>query len=158
MSTFTKIVVAMDGSDTAANALPYAAQLARDNDASIVMAHVDQWIAAKGGGELVANEDEVQAKLAERAAALSDEGIPTSVESAASMASNPAHQIADIAQKADADLIVVGTRGDAPLKSVIVGSVTHRMLHLAQCPVLVVPPAAHLKEIAEPSAAAAVAA
>src|SRR4051812_47091194 len=50
-----------------------------------------------------------------------------------------AHEIVRVADEEDADVIVAGTRGHTPLGAVLLGSVTQRLLHVASCPVLVVP-------------------
>lgn len=42
-------------------------------------------------------------------------------------------------ESADADLLVIGSRGYGPLRRVVLGSSTGRILHAATCPVLVVP-------------------
>jgi nucleotide-binding universal stress UspA family protein len=47
--------------------------------------------------------------------------------------------IVDAARAFGADLIVVGTRGYGAVRGMVVGSVTQRLLHVADCPVLVVP-------------------
>ncbi|MQY04386.1 universal stress protein [Actinomadura macrotermitis] len=48
--------------------------------------------------------------------------------------------IVDVAEELDASLIVIGSRGLAGARSVLVGSVSDRVLHHAHRPTLVVPP------------------
>ncbi|HET9738339.1 MAG TPA: universal stress protein [Solirubrobacteraceae bacterium] len=43
------------------------------------------------------------------------------------------------AASADLDLLVVGSRSYGPLGAVLLGAVTRRLIHLAECPVMVVP-------------------
>jgi nucleotide-binding universal stress UspA family protein len=45
----------------------------------------------------------------------------------------------DVAEEQDARMIVVGSFGEAPLKGIILGSTTNKLLHLTKRPVLVVP-------------------
>jgi nucleotide-binding universal stress UspA family protein len=51
---------------------------------------------------------------------------------------DPAGQIIDFAEKRQFDLIVLGCRGGGPLRGVIIGSVSQKVLHGTQCPVLIV--------------------
>ena len=41
-----------------------------------------------------------------------------------------------------ADLVVIATRGRSPLAGSLLGSVTARLIRIADCPILAVPPAA----------------
>lgn len=47
--------------------------------------------------------------------------------------------IVETAEAEKCDLIVMGSRGLTNLQGLILGSTVHRVLHLAKCPVLVVP-------------------
>ena len=69
----------------------------------------------------------------------------------------PAQCIADLASEVGADMIVVGTRGHSPTAGVFAGSVAQRLLQVAPCPVLAVPPGAAAPDPRSGSAAATVA-
>ena len=44
-----------------------------------------------------------------------------------------------LAEEHDARAIVVGTHGESPIRGAILGSTPHKLLHLSERPVLVVP-------------------
>ncbi|MEA2197762.1 MAG: hypothetical protein QOJ25_1813 [Solirubrobacteraceae bacterium] len=51
----------------------------------------------------------------------------------------PAQALVDLADERDARVIVVGTRGESPIRGALLGSTPHKLLHLSDRPVLVVP-------------------
>ena len=136
---FKTIVLALDGSDGAKQAIPVAAELAEKEKANIVIAHVTEYLAAKGGELPHIDEDQIRAEIAQEAKELSDRGIETKVEMAEVVAGGPAHAIVDIADRNDGDLIVTGTRGHGSVAGLMLGSVAHRLLHIAKRPTLAVP-------------------
>lgn len=138
---FKAIVLALDGSETAKRGIPIAVELTKEGKGKIVIAHVEERMATKGRAPVKTDEDEVQKELQGLAKDLEGDGIEASIELGDVMAggSGVAHAIADIAEKANADLIVVGTRGHSPVEGLLVGSVTQRLLHIAKQPMLVVP-------------------
>ncbi len=137
---FKTLVLALDGSDGSRRAIPLAVELANRDNAKLVIAHVEEDIVGKGGGPIHATEDEIQAEIHRQAEELSAQGIETSVEMRDVMLGGPAHAIEEIANEADADLIVLGTRGHSLIAGLLLGSVTQRLLHIARRPVLAVPP------------------
>jgi len=140
---FKTIVWATDGTTNADRALPYAKALASQEGTELVIVHVvERYASHKASGLAVhADEPQVEAKLKKLEAELSGEGLATSLKIVSHVGPQPAHEIADIAREAGADLIVVGTRGHAAVTGLVLGSVTQRLLHVSPCPVLVVPPA-----------------
>ena len=154
---FKKIVVGMDGSDRSGHALEVAADLARVNDASITIAHIDEGTIGKGGGHVRADEPEQIAALKERAARLSESGTEADVRIESTLAGYPGSRIASIAAEVEADLIVVGTRGHGAVAGAVLGSVAHKLLSVAHVPVLVVPDPAQEPVKAEAGGSAAMA-
>jgi nucleotide-binding universal stress UspA family protein len=118
---FKTIVLALDGSHGSRRAVPVAVELAERDQANLVIAHVEQDVAGKGGGPIPATEDEIQAEIRTLAEEISAGGLETTVEMRNIMLGGPAHAIASIAEAADADLIVVGTRGHSSLAGVVLG-------------------------------------
>jgi nucleotide-binding universal stress UspA family protein len=141
---FKKIVWATDGSENSDRALDYVKTLAREEGASVVAVHCEQFLVAAGGRgapTLDPEEDEIKVKIAKQVEELKAAGINATVRlgTAPAGASGAAHVIAEVAKEEGADLIVVGTRGHSTFTGLLLGSVTHRLLSVAECPVLVVP-------------------
>ena len=96
----------------------------------------------RGGGYPVqTDEEEIEQKIQTQVEDLKAAGLDATYEQLETTAGGAAHAIADAATDAGADLIVVGTRGQAPITGLLLGSVTNRLLHFSLCPVLAVPPA-----------------
>ena len=144
---FNTILLALDGSEAAERAIPLAEDLARHDGGRIIVGHVRELLAGRGGGQtLNANEDELEASVHEHAAKLAASGIETSVEIATSVMGGPAHALAEMAEREHVDVIVAGTRGHAPVAGLLLGSVPQRLLHVAPCPVRVMPAVAKMAD------------
>lgn len=51
----------------------------------------------------------------------------------------PAEALVQVGNQVDATVIVVGTEGESPIRGAMLGSTPHKLLHLANRPVLCVP-------------------
>jgi nucleotide-binding universal stress UspA family protein len=133
-----EILVGYDGSDGAKHAVRVAADLAKKLDRKLVL--VFAYDVSPVGGEtldLAASIHEHGEKmLAEGAAAARDHGLEAElvIEHADS-----ADGLVQAARERCASMIVVGSRGNSTLKGLVLGSVSHKLLHLSKVPVLVVP-------------------
>jgi nucleotide-binding universal stress UspA family protein len=139
---FKSIIWASDGSEHADRALDYARGLAEASSAHLIAIHVKEITVGRGAGYPVqVDEEEVEQKIQGQVKDLKDAGLNADYEQHGTNAGGAAHALADAAKVAGADLIVVGTRGQGPIAGLLLGSVTNRLLHVAPCPVLAVPPA-----------------
>jgi nucleotide-binding universal stress UspA family protein len=137
---FKVIIWATDGSSGAERALPFAKNLAQAHGARLIIVHVNEIVAGRGGaGPVKFNEDQVQAALARHVGDLKQEGLDAKLQLAEGMAGGAASVIAEIADNEKADLIVAGTTGSGYIAGLLLGSVTQRLAQIAHCPVLVVP-------------------
>jgi nucleotide-binding universal stress UspA family protein len=138
---FKTIVVGVDGSPGGDRAFELARGVAAEQSARIVVVHVTELVGGKGGVyPLAADDDEIKARLDSEVRALRADGQDVELVAQSVRFGGPAHVIADIAESADADLIVVGTRGRASISELVLGSVPVRLLQIAHRPLLVAPP------------------
>lgn len=142
---FKTIVWATDGSEAADRALPYAKALAEGEGRTLLIVHSNELIVGgrAGGYPMLADEDEVVKRIEGQSEQARQEGLNARLKVVAGAGAGAAHMIADVAREAGADVIVVGTRGHAPVPGLLLGSVTQRLLHVAPCPVLAVPTGKH---------------
>jgi nucleotide-binding universal stress UspA family protein len=130
------IVVGYDGTEGAQAALAEALRLAGALDAEVVVAFA-YWVNPLGG-EMA----DFSATLRERGETLLVEALETARSAGVAaraelLDQRPAEGLADLAAATGAQMIAVGTHGEAPLRAVIVGSTPHKLMHLSEVPVLV---------------------
>jgi nucleotide-binding universal stress UspA family protein len=134
------IVCGVDDSLGAREAVRVAAWLADRFDLRLIVAHVAQVPAAVGydglGMGAWNGPTDADSTLLERLAL--EEHIPEAEQRF--MTGVPAEQLTELADQEDAEMIVVGSRARGAFKTAFLGSVSHEVIGLAHCPVLVVPP------------------
>lgn len=139
---FKTIVVGHDGTEHGYRAVALARTIAEEGGAHLVVVHVTELVGGKGGVyPLAVDEADIKARLATEVAKLQRSGASAEFVTETVPLGGPAHVIAAQAEASHADLIVVGSRGHSVVSQLMLGSVPLRLLHIAHCPVLVVPPA-----------------
>jgi nucleotide-binding universal stress UspA family protein len=137
-----RIGVAYDGSDESTAAVSAAVDAARALGAElevigVVSSELYGAPVMMGGPSYIIVRDDVVRIVKEGVDAVVAE-LPDEVRAEGVVfEGDPVEQIA--ARTADLDLLVIGSRGYGPLRSVLVGGVSGRVAREAQCPVIVVP-------------------
>lgn len=136
---FERIVVATDASEPSQRAVGYAAGIARDHGSEIIVLHVAPRVVSRSG-TIDLEDPEAAGDLVDGTVRdLKDLGLSARGEVIRVLEGHMARGIVESAATADADVIVMGSRGKSDFGGLFLGSVTHRVLHLAEVPVIVVP-------------------
>jgi nucleotide-binding universal stress UspA family protein len=137
------IVVGVDGSTPAQQALRWAGRLAELTGASLVAVMASELPGAFGWAgfpELPEGLD-LEAPAARALAEAVEDALPPAQAATVErvvVLGNPAQAILDRAEETAADLIVVGVRGHGTFHATLLGSVSHTVTLHATCPVVVV--------------------
>ena len=142
---FRRILAAFDGSSHARHALVAAAELAEANDGELtVMTVAPEPVVGSPLGlyAVPADLDEVNQKTTRTYQRMLDaavDSLPAGLQVTKVLTHGTAGRaIAGEAAAGNYDLIVMGSRGRGELRSLVLGSVSHHVLHESPVPVLVV--------------------
>lgn len=139
-----KILIPVDGSVNAQRALEYvirqAAALKEPPHVSLLNV---QWNVAAGNVKLFINQHTIDdyyreqgmAALQPARSALDAAGLPYQYHISIG---SPAEAIVHYANEQHVDQIVMGRHGQSGLQSLLLGSVVNKVLHLANCPVVLI--------------------
>lgn len=153
------IVVGLDGSKGSGEALAWAARLARDLGAELILVNSFEppvYPASEPGGmamDLSFAYDKWRAELkrgleGEWSAPVRDMGLKYRT---VMWDGSPANALMDVAGMHDALMIVVGSRGLSRIAKMVLGSVSNRLVNESHHPVVVVPESSSKAPSSEPS-------
>ncbi len=135
-----RILVPLDGSELAESALPYAQAVASKTGAEVTLLtslhNVDSW-----AGRPVQTDKESVALVHDYLEAKGRELVSEGLSVKTDIGSDPAAEaIIDHLTNEDEDLIVMSTHGRSGITRWVFGSVAHKVLHAAHCPILLIRP------------------
>ena len=138
-----KILIAVDGSALALDAVHHAIALARNGlSASVVLANVQEpaslyELVVSRDPQLIAQASEAAGEflMAPARALLDEAGVPYEV---AVGVGDPAHTLVDMIESLGCHLAILGARGQGAISSALLGSVSQAVAHASLVPVTIV--------------------
>jgi nucleotide-binding universal stress UspA family protein len=136
---FGTVLLAVDGSPHAERAAGLVRRLAPESGDSVVVLHVTEIMPMRGGLDMELDQDHEAMDAADRyGRELELAGVPVKVELVRALAGRVARIIVESAEAHEAGVIVMGSHGHGDLVALLLGSVAHKVVHLAGRPVLIV--------------------
>lgn len=138
---FKRILVPVDGSETATKALVAALQLAREADGRVRLIHSLDELAYLSGYEFAGDvlgvaRGEAERVLQEALEIAKASGVPADSRLVEVPGRRLGEVIAEEARAWEADLVVVGTHGRRGVERVLLGSGAEQVIRMAPVPVL----------------------
>lgn len=144
-----KILLAADGSSSAEKAARYTLSIAKQTGSSVTILNVGpvpimnlmNYHPSMIGEDILPQQ--VEQRIEEHSQKILDKTLEIFKDSNIKVETHfefghPAETITQYASDNNFDLIVAGNRGLSEIKSLLLGSVSDKIIHMAHCPVLVV--------------------
>ena len=136
---YDKLVVAVDHSNATERVLAAAQDLASLSSGEVWVLHLRELeYMARGGPTATETRDEAEEKVDAAVEELTQAGIKAHGVVRNTMYGHAAREIVDEAKAHDAGVIAMGSRGLGDLAGLVLGSTAHKVIHLADRPVLIV--------------------
>jgi len=147
-----RVLVGIDGSKNSEKALEFALDFAEKYGSEVMLLNVSESLAISQvsqesvqypgitstnvlAKDLRRIQEELLAKTLEHARMLK----PTLAVSSMSKEGDPALEIVETVKEGHFDAIVIGHKGLGKMREIFLGSVSEKVVHLASCPVILVP-------------------
>jgi nucleotide-binding universal stress UspA family protein len=136
---YERILVALDHSEVSDRVLAAARELASMSRAEVWVLHLREHEHTQLGGLVPAESDSNATAVVDSAVtALTDAGLEAHAEVRGAVFGHAAREIMEDARNHDVSVIVMGCRGRGKLAGMVLGSTSHKVIHLADRPVLIV--------------------
>jgi Universal stress protein UspA and related nucleotide-binding proteins len=134
---FKHVLVAVDGSTYSQQALPTAIEVARKFNSDILVVHVSEHDRGRAVAYSLESPADATRLVGDAVKLIRDAGITASGHLSDVAAGHVAKAIVETANANNIDLIVMGSRGLSDVQGLLLGSVTHKVIQMANIPVLV---------------------
>ena len=146
---FDRVMVAVDGSEHALRAVDAAAVIAQRCGSELIVLTVLDSLKVSPEVQQFAASERMTERPAELATRLIGEPIASQAAARAAMKGaknvtqliengDAAKEILQVAKTMSVDLIVVGSRGVGAMRGLLMGSVSHKVMNLSECPCMTV--------------------
>ena len=137
-----RILIETDGSEAALEAIDFGLELAHEQGSEVTFVHVTapiEWAVYPFGPlDAIPNEAPVVEEDDALRVAMAKAGASGVAAHPVSILGDPVIELPAYAERMDADLIVIGSRGLGGVTSALLGSVSKGVLKHSKCPVLIV--------------------
>jgi nucleotide-binding universal stress UspA family protein len=136
---YDKILVAVDHSEVSERVLAAARDLALLSKGEVWVLHLrEREVVPRMGLVPVESDTDAEAAVTSAVESLTGAGVRAHGEVRDTVFGHAAREIIEDARERGADVIVMGSRGRGDLSGLVLGSTAHKVIHLADRPVLVV--------------------
>jgi nucleotide-binding universal stress UspA family protein len=136
---FESIMTAVDGSEYGRESAGGDEGAGKLAEGTVRVVHVREGDFIGRAGVVAREEHDEASELVDQAVAeLVAAGVKATGTLRSSLSSLVALEILEEAEECSASVIIMGSRGVSDLKGLLVGSTTHKVLHLGRLPVLVI--------------------